>query len=328
MKHMKEKIVSGIQPSGEMHVGNYLGMLKDCISLQDEFECYFFLADLHSITENYDPKEKSDQILNTMASLLAVGIDPNKATLFVQSHIPAHSELTWIFNTITPMGELERMTQYKDKSARQEANINVGLLDYPVLQAADILLYKPTYVPVGHDQIQHLEMTNTIAKKFNNKFGKTFEQIKPYLKTPVRIMSLANPEKKMSKSDPASVINIFDEPEATRKKLAKAVTATDAPEGEMPAGIRNLFDLLEQFGDKDDYKNFKHQYHEGTIRYAELKSTLAEAIIAFFAPMKARREQLLKNQKDLEAMYKAGAAKAGKIATATLAEVKEKVGLI
>jgi tryptophanyl-tRNA synthetase len=325
---MKEKIVSGIQPSGEMHVGNYLGMLKDCSSLQDEFESFFFIADLHSITENYDSQEKSNQILNTMASLLAVGIDPKKSTLFVQSHIPAHSELTWIFNTITPLGELERMTQYKDKSSRQQANINIGLLDYPVLQAADILLYKPSYVPVGHDQLQHLEMTNTISKKFNHKFGHTFEQIKAYMKTPVRVMSLANPEKKMSKSDPASVINIFDEPEVIKKKLAKAVTASDAPEGEMPAGVRNLFDLLEQFGDKDDYKNFKHQYHDGTIRYADLKNTLAEAIIAYFAPMKAKRDELLKNRKELEAIYEAGAAKANKIAKATLAEVKEKIGLL
>jgi tryptophanyl-tRNA synthetase len=325
---MKDRIVSGIQPSGEMHVGNYLGMLKDCVALQDQLDCFFFIADLHSITENYDIQEKSGQILNTMASLLAVGIDPEKATVFVQSHVTAHSELTWIFNTVTPMGELERMTQYKDKAARQAANINVGLLDYPVLQAADILLYKPVYIPVGQDQIQHLELTNTIVKKFNHKFGETFTQIKPYTPTPVRVMSLSNPEKKMSKSDPPSVLNIFDEPDETRKKLAKAVTATDAPEGEMPAGVRNLFDLLEQFGDKDDYKSFKHQYHDGTIRYADLKSNLAEAIIAHFAPMKAKRDQLLKNRKELQEIYEAGAAKAIKIAAATLAEVKEKVGLI
>lgn len=325
---MKDTIVSGIQPSGEMHIGNYLGALKDFVSLQNDFECYFFIADLHSITENYDPAEKSKQILNTLASFLAVGIDPKKCTVFIQSHIAAHSELAWIFNTITPLGELERMTQYKDKVARQKANINVGLLSYPVLQAADILLYKPQQVPVGHDQLQHLEMANTIAKKFNNKFGQTFEQIKAHLKSPIRVMSLVDPTKKMSKSDPASTINIFDTPEAIKKKLAKAVTATDAKSDEMPAGIRNLFDLLEQFESKETYNQFKKQYHDGDIRYSELKNALADAIIAHFAPMKAKRDQLLKNPKDLEKIYTAGAAKASKVANATLQEVKQKIGLV
>lgn len=326
--HMKLRIVSGIQPTGEMHVGNYLGALKDFVALQDEFDCYFFIADLHSITENYDPAEKRTQILNTLAAFLAVGIDPKKSTVFIQSHIPAHTELAWIFNTITPLGELERMTQYKDKSARQKTNINAGLLTYPVLQAADILLYKPAEVPVGHDQLQHLEMTNTIAKKFNNKFGDTFPLIKAHMKSPVRIMSLSNPDKKMSKSEPASVLNIFDEPEIIRKKIAKAVTAVDAPSDEMPAGIRNLFDLLEQFGQKDDYQFFKKAYHDGSIKYSELKSALAEATVAYFAPMKAKRDQLLSNPDQMMKIVNAGAAKASKLAQTTLDEVKEKVGLV
>lgn len=325
---MKDIIVSGIQPSGEMHVGNYLGALKDFVALQDEADCYFFIADLHSISENYDPSEKSKQILNTLASFLAVGIDPKKSTVFIQSHIPAHTELAWIFNTIVPVGELERMTQYKDKAAKQKANINAGLLTYPILQAADILLYKPTAVPVGHDQLQHLEMTNTVAKKFNHKFGHTFEQIKASMKSPIRVMSISDPTKKMSKSEPSSTINIFDEPDVIRKKLAKAVTATDSKSDEMPAGVRNLFDLLEQFTDKDSYNQFKKQYHDDTIRYSDLKSALAQAMIAHFAPMKAKRDELLNNPSQLEKIYHDGAAKAAKIADATLREVKQKIGLV
>ena len=325
---MKERIVSGIQPSGEMHVGNYLGALKDFVALQDEYDCYFFIADLHSLSEDYKPAEKSEQILKTLAAFVAVGIDPAKSTVFIQSHVPAHSELAWIFNTITPIGELERMTQYKDKSARQKSNINLGLLAYPVLQAADILLYKPSAVPVGHDQVQHLEMTNTVAKKFNHRFGETFPLIKPHLKEPVRVMSLSDPEKKMSKSDPSSVINIFDGPEKIRAKLAKAVTATDAPEGQMPSGVRNLFDLLEQFGDKDDYKKLKQQYHDGNIKYSELKGTLADAIIRHFAPMKQRYDQLVSDPKSLQEIYDKGAAKANKMADETLAEVWNRIGLI
>jgi tryptophanyl-tRNA synthetase len=325
---MKQRIVSGIQPSGEMHVGNYLGALKDFVDLQEDYDCYFFIADLHSITENYEPHAKRHQILNTLASFLAVGIDPKKSTIFIQSHIPAHTELAWIFNTITPLGELERMTQYKDKAARQKANINAGLLTYPVLQAADILLYKPALVPVGHDQLQHLEITNTVAKKFNNKFGQAFDPVKPHMKSPLRIMSLSQPDKKMSKSDPASVLNIFDEPDAIRKKLSKAVTATDAPSGEMPAGIRNLFDLLEAFGEKDDSQFFKKAYHEGNIKYSELKSTIADAVIDYFAPMKAKRDELLNNPDKMTKIVNTGAARAGKIAQTTLDEVKEKIGLI
>lgn len=225
---MKDRIVSGIQPTGELHIGNYLGSLKNFVELQDKFECYFFVADLHSLTEDFEPgKAKAEQIRNLLKTFIAAGLNPDKCTIFIQSHVPAHSELAWIFNTILPMGELERMTQYKDKATRQSGNINVGLFDYPTLMAADILLYKPAYVPVGHDQVQHLELTNTLARKFNHKFGKTFDEVKPYMQKPLRIMSLSDPERKMSKSEPGSFINMFDEPEEIKKKLAKAVTATE-----------------------------------------------------------------------------------------------------
>ncbi|HTL39309.1 MAG TPA: tryptophan--tRNA ligase, partial [Methylomirabilota bacterium] len=182
---MKDIIVSGIQPTGELHIGNYLGSLKNFVELQETHDCFFFVADLHALTgEIKSADELSKNIRSLIVTFLAAGLDPKKSTIFLQSQVPAHAELAWIFNTITPIGELERMIQYKDKAARQSTNINVGLLDYPVLQAADILLYKPTHVPVGQDQMQHLELTNTIARKFNNKFGQTFTEIKPFMQKP------------------------------------------------------------------------------------------------------------------------------------------------
>src|SRR3989344_7425338 len=195
----EHRIISGIKPSGKLHIGNYLGMIMNAVKLQEEFDCFFMVADMHSLTENHNPKNKREQILDLAISLLASGLDPEKSAIFIQSHLPQHAELTWYFNTITPVGELERMTQFKD-FVRRGHSPNVGLFDYPVLQAVDILLYKPTAVPVGQDQMQHLELTNTIAKKFNARFGKTFDEVKPLLTKTSKIMSLLEPSKKMSKS--------------------------------------------------------------------------------------------------------------------------------
>jgi tryptophanyl-tRNA synthetase len=326
---MKERIVSGIQPTGELHIGNYLGSLKNFVELQDKYDCFFFVADLHSLTEDFEPgKKKADQIRNLVKTFIAAGLNPDKCTIFIQSHVPAHTELAWIFNTLLPMGELERMTQYKDKSARQSANINVGLFDYPVLMAADILVYKPALVPVGHDQLQHLELTNTLARKFNHKFGQTFDEVKAYNQKPVRIMSLTDPERKMSKSDPGSFINMFDSPDEIHKKLSKAVTATDAPEGEMPKSVRNLFDLLLEFGSQEVYDNFTKQYHGGTIKYSELKATLADAIANYFAPMREIKQQLDTQETQIDKIIADGAAKASKVAQSTITEIKGKIGLI
>jgi tryptophanyl-tRNA synthetase len=325
---MKKRIVSGIQPTGPMHIGNYLGALKDFVELQDKFDCYFFIADLHSLTGDFDPKKKAQQIQDLAETFLAVGLNPKKCTLFVQSQIPAHTELAWILNTLAPMGELERMTQYKDKAARQRSNINVGLFDYPVLQAADILIYKPDLVPVGSDQVQHLEFTNTLARKFNNKFGITFAEISPYTKKPLRIMSVADPEKKMSKSDPTSVINIFDSPETITKKLAKAPTATDAPKGTMPKGVENLFELLKHFGKPAMFNRYQKVYNENKIRYSELKEDLAKAIADYFKTMRKQKQTFEQNQKLTLSVFSDGAKKATKIASRTITEVKEKVGLL
>jgi tryptophanyl-tRNA synthetase len=324
----KEIIVSGIQPTGQMHIGNYLGALKDWVSLQDKFDCYFFIADLHSLTQGIEPKKLSEQIIDLAETFLAVGLDPEKCTLFIQSHVSAHSELTWIFNTVTPVGELERMTQYKDKASRQKANINMGLLDYPVLQAADILVYKPNYIPVGHDQMQHLEMTNTIARKFNNKYGQTFEIIKPYVKKPLQIMSLANPERKMSKSEPESIIGMFDEPEVIKKRLAKAVTATDASAKEIPKGVANLFELLGHFGNQQLVGKYQQAYDNNTIKYSELKGELAEVIAKYFSPMRETKNKLSKNPEEVVKIFEVGAKKATKVAITTLTEVKKKIGLL
>ena len=326
---MKDVIVSGIQPTGELHIGNYLGSLKNFVDLQNTHDCYFFIADLHSLTEDFTPgKPKQEQIMNLLVTFLAAGLDPAKCTIFIQSHIPAHTELAWIFNTILPVGELERMTQYKDKTARQTANINIGLFDYPVLMAADILLYKPTHVPTGLDQLQHIELTNTIARKFNNKFGETFAEVKPFTQKPLRIMSLTDPTRKMSKSEAGSYINIFDEPEEIRKKLAKAVTATDASAEEMPKGVKNLIELLEHFDNAKAAAQFTAEYKTGSIKYSQLKETLAETIANYFAPMRTKKQELEKDPALLAEIIADGSKKAKKVAQATLDEVKSKIGLI
>src|SRR3990167_984899 len=187
---MNRVIVSGIQPSGKLHIGNYLGMLSNAVKLQDEYHCYYFVADMHSLTENYRPQDKPQQILDAVMDLLALGVDPEKSVIFIQSQVPEHAELAWYFNTITPIASLERMTQYKDKTGRQKENINVGLFDYPVLQAADILMYRATAVPVGKDQDQHVELTRQIARFFNNRFGQTFTEPKTLHTDTPKVMSL------------------------------------------------------------------------------------------------------------------------------------------
>lgn len=323
----KEVIVSGIQPTGEMHIGNYLATIKDYLELQESHQCYFFIADLHSLSEDFGAQEKRRQIFEVAATLLAAGIDPDKATIFVQSHVPAHAVLFSILNSLTPIGELERMTQYKDKSLKQKTNINAALFTYPVLMAADIILYHPTYVPVGHDQLQHLELTNTLIRKFNNRFGQTFGEIKAFAKKPLRIMSLSNPEKKMSKSDTSSYVGIFDEPEVIKKKLSKAVTATDASSSEMPKGVANLFELLEHFGNQSLVKKFQTEYYNNTIKYSELKSELAEIIANYFAPMREAKKKLDENPQQVTKILQEGAKKANQVANQTLDEVKAKIGL-
>jgi tryptophanyl-tRNA synthetase len=245
---MKPLLISGIQPTGRLHIGNYLGALKNFVDLQNsgEYQCYFFIADLHSLTEDFAPKEKAEQILELTADFLAAGIVSKKSTIFLQSQIPAHSELAWIFNTITPLGELRRMTQFKDKAETQKQNVNAGLLTYPTLMAADILLYDAKFVPVGEDQLQHLELARTLARKFNARFGKTFIEPQPILTQTPRVMSLTSPHKKMSKSEPSGCLFIDDFPEEIKKKIARATTDSGSEIKYSPgkkAGISNLLEI-------------------------------------------------------------------------------------
>src|SRR3989344_125843 len=270
---MNQRILSGIKPSGKLHIGNYLGMVSNAVKLQDEYDCYYMVADMHSLTENYKPEEKKQQILDLVIDLLALGIDPERSTLFIQSQLPQHAELTWYFNTLTPVAELERMTQYKDFVARGHT-ANVGLFDYPVLQAVDILLYKPAAVPIGDDQLQHLELTNDIARRFNSRFGKTFEPVKPLLTKTARVMSLLEPTKKMSKSlGENHVINLQDDAATIEKKLARAVTDT-GKDKKMSPGVKNLFGLLEIFGEKQQYEFYVEAHKNGSIKYSDLKTNL------------------------------------------------------
>lgn len=320
-------ILAGIRASGAPHIGNYLGAIKQFVELQEKHDCFFFIADLHSLTTPFEPDELRATALEVALDYLALGLDPDKTALFLQSQVPAHAELAWIFNCITPLGELERMTQFKDKAADVKAeHINAGLLNYPVLMAADILLYKPVGVPVGEDQLQHLELARTIARKFNNRFGETFRLPKAVTnETALRVKSLTHPEKKMSKTgDEALLIN--DSPDEIRRKLKKAVTASDADGS--AAGVDNLLALLGQFGSSDDVKHFHAEMKAGTIKYSELKDTLAERIIAYFGPFREKRAELAATPEIALEALAAGAAKAQAKAAETMREVKSKIGLL
>jgi tryptophanyl-tRNA synthetase len=356
----KQRILSGIQPSGKLHVGNYLGMLQNAVALQEEYETYYMIADLHSLSEDFEPQEKRRQIRELILDMLAAGIDPKQSVVFQQSAVLEHANLAVILNNFTYMGELERMTQFKDKALKDKIigrqmilkkkqegteisrekitdkeyneilskRANIGLFDYPVLQAADILLYKPDAVPVGEDQRQHIELTRDLAKRFNNRFGETFPVPKGlYTKTP-RVMSILDPEKKMSKSlGDSHCVYLSDEPEIIRKKLAKALTATDSKSKDMPAGVKNLFLLLKNFGSENEYKKFETKYQSGSIKYQELKEVLAKSVAKFFAPFREKRKQLAENLPAVEKILAQGAEKASAKASITLDEVRAKLGL-
>ena len=325
----KPVLVSGIQPTGRLHVGNYLGALRNLVDLQNsgEYECYFFIADLHSITEAYDPKEKYQQIMNLTADFLAAGVDPKRSVVFQQSRVSAHSELAWILNTITPMGELERMTQFKDKSARQESNINAGLFDYPVLMAADILLYDTTIVPVGDDQLQHLELTRTVSRKFNAKFGDTFIEPKALLTKTPRVMSLKDPSKKMSKSQPDSCLFIDDTPEEIHRKIARAVTDSDGTIKYDPAAKAGLANLLEIYGALTHVTPKTVAEEFATAPYSEFKQKLAALVSGHFAEFRGKKKVALASPKKLETILAAGSKKANIAAAKKMEEIKIRVGL-
>ena len=325
----KNKVIfSGIKPTGELHLGNYLGTLKNWAALQEQNKCFFSVVDYHAITVPYDPKEMPRQVLDIAIDFLATGINPEKSVIFVQSHVPEHTELAWLLNTITPVAELERMTQFKDKASEQQT-VGAGLLNYPVLMAADILIYHAELVPVGEDQYQHLELARLIARKFNNAFGEYFTEPKAYEAPVPRVMSLLEPTKKMSKSAGAGhCIFLADEPEIIRKKIAKAVTDEGGGMGEHISGGRNLLQLFKVLsGDKALKQQLDDQYRAGELKYSEFKPLLAEAIIKLLEPIQEKRKELMSKPKEVEKILRSGRDQARLIAGKTLAEVKEKMGL-
>lgn len=322
------RIFSGIQPTGDIHIGNYLGALRNWVALQDEHECIFSIVDLHAMTIPYDAKAMPREVLEKAATLFACGIDPERSILYVQSHVREHTELCWILNTITPLGQLERMTQFKDKARQHNEHLNAGLLNYPILQAADILLYKAEMVPVGEDQIQHLELTRDLARKFNYMFGETFPEPEAKLTKAARIMALNDPERKMSKSIAGSYIALHAEPDEIRAIVRRAVTDTGPQSDTMSPGVANLFTLLREFSSPETVTHFEEAYERGELRYSELKQQLAEDIIEGLAPIRARRAELLADEARLRELLRDSADRARAIAQEVMAEVREKTGLV
>lgn len=329
----KPVVLSGCQPSGQLTLGNYMGALKQWVSMQDDHDCLYMIVDLHAITVRQDPKQLAEACLDGLSLYLACGIDPQKSTLFLQSHVPEHAQLSWVLNCYAQMGELNRMTQFKDKSAKNENNINVGLYSYPVLQAADILLYQADKVPVGEDQKQHLELTRDIATRVNNLYGDVFRLPDPYIPDfGARIMSLQEPEKKMSKSDnnPNNFIGLLEDPKKLAKKIKRAVTDSDEQANiyfnptEKP-GVSNLLTLLSLATGKS-IKELEPEYTDKM--YGHLKGDVADAVVALLEPIQARYAEIRADRAYLDDVMRQGAEKASARAADTLAKVYKAVGFI
>lgn len=326
----KKVVFSGIQPSGALTIGNYIGALKNFAELQDEFDCYYCIVDLHAITVPQIPKDLRKNSLDVLALYMACGIDPEKSTLFMQSHVPAHSELSWVLNTITSMGQLNRMTQFKEKSKKSDENLNSGLFTYPVLMAADILLYQTDFVPVGEDQKQHLELARDVAERFNSRYSDTFKVPEPLIKEfGARIMSLQNPESKMSKSD--SDVNAFillmDDNDTIRRKIKRSVTDSVGvvAYNDEQLGLKNLINIYSAFSN-ESISSIVNKY-DG-IGYGKFKDDLAEVVVAGLTPIHEKYDNIIKNKDLLEKVYKEGAEKAEYNAMKTLRKVYKKVGFL
>jgi tryptophanyl-tRNA synthetase len=321
-----------MQPSADsLHLGNYLGALTNWVKMQEEFNAYYMIADLHAITVPQDPKVLRDNTRRTAAQYLAAGIDPEKSALFIQSQAPAHAQLAWVMNCITGFGEASRMTQFKDKSQKAGADTaSVGLFTYPVLQAADILLYQPKKVPVGEDQKQHLELTRDLAMRFNTRFGQTFTIPEAHiLKETAKIFDLQNPTAKMSKSnEPKGTINIMDESSVTAKKIKSAVTDADGEirfDAENKAGVSNLLGIYSAVSEKSIEALVSELSGKG---YGDLKSAVADAVLAVIEPIRDRANELLADEAELDRLLGLGAKRANALAELTLADVYEKIGFI
>ena len=325
-----KRMLSGIKPTGRVTLGNYIGAIKPFVSYQDEYEMIVFVANLHSMTIYQEPKNLRKNTKDLISLYLAAGLDPKKVTLFLQSDVLEHAQLGWYLGCMVSMGELSRMTQYKDKSKKMGESIGVGLFTYPVLMACDILLYNTDLVPVGQDQKQHLELARTLASRFNTTYSDTFKVPEPYIpKTGAKIMSLQDPTKKMSKSDenPNSYILIMDSPDVIRKKIARAVTDSIGVINytEEQPGVKNLIDIICAIENVTPDEVVARYVGKG---YADLKKDTAEIIINELAPIQARFNELMSDKKALEAIYKEGAEKANYVSMKLLRKMQKKIGLI
>ena len=329
----KKRIFSGIQPSGDLTLGSYMGAIKNWVALQDEYECVYCIVDMHAITVRQVPADLRRRALSQLAQYIACGLDPEKNTLFIQSHVPAHTQLGWVLNCYTMFGELSRMTQFKDKSAKNAENINGGLFTYPALMAADILLYQPDYIPVGSDQKQHVELCRDVATRFNNIYGDVFKIPEPYIPAVgARVMSLSSPENKMSKSDkdPNGTVYLLDRPEDIMRKFKKAITDSDTErcvrfDVDSKPGVANLMSIYSACTGKT-FAQIEAEF-EGK-GYGAFKPAVGEAVVETLRPIREETERLLKDKAYLESVYKAGAEKASYIANKTLRKVYKKVGFV
>lgn len=329
----KDIIFSGIQPSGELTIGNFVGSLRNWVELQDQADCIFSVVNEHAITVRQDPKVLRENTFNTLALFLASGIDPKKSIIFLQSHVPAHCELAWVLNCYTQIGELNRMTQFKDKAKRYANNITAGLFNYPVLMAADILLYQANKVPVGDDQLQHIELTRDIAGRFNSLYGETFVLPEGMLpKAGRRLMSLQDPTKKMSKSDdnPKNVIRMLEDPKSILKKIKSAVTDMDNPplvafDWDKKPGISNLLELMSAATSREIPELVEH--FKGSM-YGSFKSEVGEAVVALLEPIQQRYREIRNDEGYMQEIFEQGAAKAAERAAKTLKVVYDKIGFV
>ena len=328
---VKKTLLSGIQPSGNLHLGNYLGAVKNWAALPDEFNCFYFMADLHSITVRQNPAELRRRSTTQLAQYIACGLDPEKNVLFLQSHVHEHAELGWILNCYTMFGELSRMTQFKDKCAKNADNINGGLFTYPSLMAADILLYQADYVPVGEDQKQHCELTRDIANRFNNLYGETFKVPEPYIpKVGARIMSLGDPTSKMSKSDPTGCVFLMDSPEEIARKFKRAITDSDTErcvryDPENKPGVANLMNIYASVTGKS-FDEIESEF--AGKGYGVFKPAVGDAVIETLRPIREEAERILADKAYLKQVYTDGAMKASSVARKTLRKVYKRVGLV
>ncbi len=327
----KKNILSGIQPSGELTLGSYIGAIKNWVELSESYNCYYCIVDMHSITVRQNPADLRKRTLNQLAQYIAAGLDPQKNTIFIQSHVSAHAELAWVLNCYTMFGELSRMTQFKDKSAKNADNVNAGLFTYPALMASDILLYQPHVVPVGQDQKQHVEITRDIANRFNGVYGDTFTIPEPYIpKIGAKIMSLSEPTNKMSKSDsdPTGCVGIMDTPEELARKFKRAVTDSDTIvryDVEEKPGISNLMQIYSVATGKT-MSEIEAEF-DG-LGYGDFKPRVGEAVIEMLRPVREETLRITKDKAYLESVYKDGAARAAYTANKTLRKVYKKIGFV